>query len=271
MNNTSNLRYFNTETLQSLQLNSTSKGNQSKWYELEERLFIKKQFEYQDKFWRDDLVEIIASEIAKQMPIEWCNITVVEQKPCILQENGKEYSGVYSKDFIAHSGKFFSFQKLVDCTKLRFPENGNIEEKWNFILMLYDELCHLNITDYLIVMSLIDYLVGNEDRHLNNFGCISKGKGVFSFAPLFDFGLGLFEHDRRYEGVPFRKCLSLMEAKPFSPDNQEVIDFLQDNYDIKRYLPKTFDLSHCQIPSPKASSYLLNRCHQLNITLQGVE
>ena len=91
MNNTSNLQYFNTEILQSLQLNSTSKGNQSKWYDLKEKLFIKKQFEYQDKFWRDDLVEIIASEIAKQMPIEWSNITVVEQKPCILQENGKEY------------------------------------------------------------------------------------------------------------------------------------------------------------------------------------
>lgn len=205
------------------------------------------------------------------MPIKWCNISVVEQHPCIIHENGTEYYGVYSKDFVENSGKFLSFQRLLDCTKLRFPDTGTIEEKWHFTINFFEELCHLDITDYLIVMSLIDYLIGNEDRHLNNFGCIAKGKSAFSIAPLFDFGLGLFEHDRKYEGVSFRDCLSIMESKPFSPDNQDIINYLSKNYVIDKYLPKILDLSHCEIPSPKAGSYLRNRCKILNIDLQEVQ
>ena len=263
-------KHFQTNTLKSLQLISTSKGNQAKWYDIELNLFIKKQFEYQEKLWRDDLVEIIASEIAKQMPLEWCNVTVIEQHACVIHENEKEYYGVYSKDFIEDFGKFISFQRLLECNKVHFPDNGSIEEKWKFTLDFFHSICNLETKDYLIVMALIDYLVGNEDRHLNNFGCTSKEEGHFNIAPLFDFGLGLFEHDRRYEGVPFRKCLSLMESKPFSPDNQEVIEFLLNRYNLEKYLPKTLDLSHCQIPSPKAGSYLLNRCKFLNIELQGV-
>ena len=264
-------KHFQAEKLKSLQLNSTSKGNQSKWYDIDSKLFIKKQFEYQEKLWRDDLVEIIASQIGRQMNLEWCNVIVIEQHPCVIQENGKNYYGVYSKDFIESLGKFISFQRLLDCNKTYFPENGSIEEKWMFILDFFQNVCNLDVKDYLIVMVLIDYLVGNEDRHLNNFGCTSKKEGGFHIAPLFDFGLELFEHDRRYEGIPFRRCLSLMESKPFSADNQEVLDYLSDHYNLAKYLPKTLDLSNCEIPSPKAGSYLLNRCKLLNIELQGVQ
>ena len=58
--------------------------------------------------------------------------------------------------------------------------------------------CNVNYTDYLIVMAIIDFLIGNEDRHLNNFGVLTDDS-TYRLLPLFDFGLGLFEHDRRYE------------------------------------------------------------------------
>ena len=116
-------------------------------------------------------------------------------------------------------------------------------------------------------MSILDFLVGNEDRHLNNFGVLFNGKD-YKLAPLFDFGLGLFEHDRRYESEPFRECLQLMESKPFHRNNEEVINFIRANYGVDKYLPKKFDLRKCEFPSLKAESYLLNRCKILNVELE---
>ena len=45
-------------------------------------------------------------------------------------------------------------------------------------------------------LAILDCLVGNCDRHTRNFGVFfNSSKGEFSIAPVFDSGMGLFEHD----------------------------------------------------------------------------
>lgn len=45
---------FQASNLLSLQTASTSKGNQQKWYDEKTDCYIKAQFYYQDKYWRDE-------------------------------------------------------------------------------------------------------------------------------------------------------------------------------------------------------------------------
>ena len=51
-----------TQDMLQLSTASSSKGNQRKWLTRDGR-YVKEQFFYQGKYWRDDLVEIIASSV----------------------------------------------------------------------------------------------------------------------------------------------------------------------------------------------------------------
>ena len=265
----SNVTEFHTNDMENLQLVSTSKGNQRKWlYRGSKKEFwIKEQFYYQNKLWKDYLVEIIASKIASQMDLH--GISVIVQKECkiIDDDSGEITCGVYSENF-SKNNHFISFSRIIQNKGLEFPAyHKPIIEKWDFVLKVISDVTGYNYSDYLTVMTLLDYLVGNEDRHLNNFGIMSN----LMPAPLFDFGLGLFEHDRKYETISFQECLKKMECKPFHKNNQKTIDFLKTRLDIGDFVPEILDLTGVKIPSAKAGSYLRNRCRNLHITLKGVE
>lgn len=262
------IKQFNTKDLQSLQLESTSKGNQRKWFSASADVFVKEQFFYQGKYWKDNLVEVIASSIGAQMNL--FGVEVLRQDVCQVVEGTKTTFGVFSPKFGAGK-RFISYKRLLDMNGLFFDESASIESKWDSVLKNVKIVTGLEYSNYLLVMSLIDYLVGNEDRHLNNFGVLFSDDTSFSMAPLFDFGLGLFEHDRIYEDRPFRECVKKMQCKPFSANNQKLIDWLSKQYDLRKFFHGSLDLSRCEIPSPKAGSYLRNRCMALGIELKGVE
>ena len=226
---------FQNDNLLSLQTTSTSKGNQQKWYDKKTDSYIKAQFYYQDKYWRDDLVELIAAAIGQTLNLRDKQANVLEQRLCNIELGRKTLHGVYSKNFSRKGERFITFGRILSLNDLEFPYLASIPEKWSFVIDIIHQLCKVNYTDYMIVMTIIDYLVGNEDRHLNNFGVITDDNS-YRLAPLFDFGLGLFEHDRRYEGRPFRECLKLMECKPFHKNNSKVIDFLKEKYPLEDYL-----------------------------------
>ena len=96
-----NVDTINVKDLLSLQLDTTSKGNQRKWYDTTNRLYIKEQLYYQEKYWRDDLVEIIAYELAKQMFFDKNDIIVVQQHLCKIQDiDNRVTRGIYSVVYV---------------------------------------------------------------------------------------------------------------------------------------------------------------------------
>lgn len=247
---------------QQIQLNSSSKGNQRKWYV--DGKYVKEQFFYQGKYWKDNYVEVIASTIAEQIQ----DLSpVVEQHLCKIRFNGCVTEGCYSDNFCKNNERFLSFKRLCDLKDISICDSSDCVEKYHWCLSVLNSV-DIDFTNYLQSMILLDYLVGNEDRHYNNFGLIATPTG-YSVAPLFDFGLGLFEHDLCYAGVPFRECLSMMQSKPFSRDNQVIMNYVLD-HGAADLLPERLDLTGVVIPSQKAGSYLLNRCKILGIKLEGV-
>ena len=263
------LKVFKTSDLLGLQCGSTSKGNQMKWYDSKNDFYIKSQFYFQDKFWRDDLVECIAAQLGKQLYLSDKKVQVLEQLPCKIDLGYNTIYGVYSKNFCNKDEVFIPFSRILNAKKIQFPYSSSIDTKWAFVLNTLNNLTQTDCSDYLLVMSLLDFLVGNEDRHISNFGVIYYN-GYFRISPLFDFGLGLFEHDRKYENLPLKQCISKMECKPFARHNEDLIAFISSEYTIQEYLPDKFDLTGIELPSLKASSYILNRAKMLNVEVIGV-
>lgn len=263
------LKIFNASDLLSLQCGNTSKGNQMKWYDSKNDFYIKAQFYFQDKFWRDDLVECAAAQLGKQFCLADKRVQILEQSSCKIDLGYNTIYGVCSKNFCNPGEVFVPFSRILNTKKRQFPYSGSIETKWAFVLDTLNNLTKSDCSDYLLVMSLLDFLIGNEDRHLSNFGVIYCD-GKFRISPLFDFGLGLFEHDRKYENLPLKQCISKMECKPFARYNEDLITFISDEYAIKEYLPEKFDLTGIELPSLKASSYILNRAKMLNVEVIGV-
>ncbi len=92
---------------------------------------------------------------------------------------------------------------------------ASAKENYELVLHLYAKLTGLDARRYLDTMLLFDYLICNEDRHLNNFGILlGDATGAFRFPPLFDNGyaLGFMQAEHK----PVEQYLYSCKAKPFS-------------------------------------------------------
>lgn len=214
------MRYIDLEASNIVKLNlvSTSKGNQDKYYDKTNKCYIKMPFHYQGKTWKDYMVEYLSSCLVQHT--DTLGVQVVQQE--IIQTS--KGPACISQDFASSDAEWVSIYSLC---------NGIIPNKYygfsyhifQWLRDVVKDKCNLDITNYLLVMIVLDYLLLNEDRHFNNFG-ILYSNGHWSVAPLFDFGLGLFEHDRRYESKTLEQALSLTQCKPFAPEYDAAIEML---------------------------------------------
>lgn len=259
---------FSSRDLVEGSVGTSSKGNQRKWRTRDGSMYIKECFIYQGKCWRDDLVEIIASRYASFCNLSGFEVPVLPQEPCTV--DGRP--AVCSVNFCAPTQVFIPFKRLCDragmelLDYLRTPPNDNL----SFLSAVFMSLTGLNAYHYLLAMATLDVIVGNEDRHYNNFGVLyDHADQRFDLAPLFDFGLGMFEHDRRYEGHSYKECIQLMQCKPFALENSRLVDFLQESHQdfLRSFLPPRIDPLMFTFPSEKAESYFRNRNILLGVHL----
>lgn len=199
--------------------NTTSKGNQEKWYLPNQGLFVKKPFYFQDRYWKDFMCEEIAYQVGTQF-----GYNMAETKACILQfSDGSHSFGSCSVNFLKQDENFWSFYQLAKAIPFS-PQRRNFErmsvrERILETLQIYQDVCSMDASEYLQEMILLDYLIGNEDRHTNNFGVVfSTTENTYKKAHHFDHGLSLFEHDERYLRLPLNRCVQCMDGKPFCSD-----------------------------------------------------
>jgi len=79
-----------------------------------------------------------------------------------------------------------------------------------------------HVREALEKMLVLDYIIGNTDRHLNNFGFIRNVNTLEwqGIAPIYDSGTALW-HDTQYVG-------RAPKSKPFRPTHSEQIKLVQD-------------------------------------------
>lgn len=205
-------------SIKELSVGSTSKGNQPKYYDYSTNEYIKEQFYCQDTYWKDYMVEVLSSVLSKQLHT---NVQIVQQEAVSLS-NGK--MGCISKDFSKDDYEWIPLSRTKCYDECR-RERGKSFKVFSTIKNYFD-IKGLNIVEYLTVMIVMDFLLGNEDRHYGNFGFLKDRKGDISVAPLFDFGLGLFEHDTMYSNISLLNATQMMDGKPFDKDLQNPVDML---------------------------------------------
>lgn len=206
------------------ELSSTSKGNQIKWYK--DGFYIKA-----NTMGYEGIVEALVSELLHFTDNKY---GFVDYFVCDIFEGSRKYKGCYSKDCLEKGEQFISLYRLLQQSnrgidKVLKKLNGT--ELVNFVIQTIRSITNLDISDYLGFILRLDWLILNEDRHLNNICLIyNKNTKTYNFAPIFDNGLSLLSDIDDY---PFDTSTLVnmrnVKAKPFSTSFKKQCNYFSNS------------------------------------------
>ena len=162
---------------------------------------------------QEPLCEVIASRIADRLCIPHTEYT-------LLWEHEKPFS--VCQDFITSETELVSSYHIMQ-SRTKPKELSEYE----FYLNCAEQLGVKNIREQTEKMIVLDFLIGNEDRHFNNFGLIRNAVTLewIGVAPIFDCGTSLW-HDTQ-EGL-VKPISPNLPAKPFKKTHREQIKLVKD-------------------------------------------
>ncbi|MBQ7638767.1 MAG: HipA domain-containing protein [Clostridia bacterium] len=149
--------------------------------------------------------EVIASEIMRRLNIPHIPYTVTWNK-------GAPYS--VCEDFISEDTELVTAWRIVQTV-----EQPNSKSMYQHFVDCSDALGIPGVREFLDRMIVLDYIIANEDRHLNNFGAIRNAETLewLGMAPIYDSGSSL-GYDK---SVPLMRDRSEIVCKPFKKHHEE--------------------------------------------------
>jgi len=148
---------------------------------------------------------------------------------------GKDNVVVACKDFTQNGDTLYEFAKIANSITSSYDKLAStIENVYHIInnsVMLKDKE---NILNGFWDMFVIDALIGNDDRHFNNWGVLERKDGDVVFAPIYDCGSSLsamLDDDR----------MEILLSDPDALKNEEF--YLRSSYSIngkRAYYPDIF-------------------------------
>ena len=162
---------------------------------------------------QEPLCEVIASGIAERLCIPHTKYT-------LLWEHEKPFS--VCQDFITSETELVSAYHIMQSRK-----KPNDLSDYEFYLSCAEQLGVKNIREQTEKMIVLDFLIGNEDRHFNNFGLIRNAVTLewIGAAPIFDCGTSLWYNTQESLIKPLSPNLP---AKPFRKTHREQIKLVKD-------------------------------------------
>lgn len=162
---------------------------------------------------QEPLCEVIASQIAERLCIPHTKYT-------LLWEHEKPFS--VCQDFITSETELVSAYHIMQSRK-----KPNDLSDYKFYLSCVEQLGVKNIREQIEKMVVLDFLIGNEDRHFNNFGLIRNAVTLewIGVAPIFDCGTSLWYNTQESLIKPLSPNLP---AKPFKKTHREQIKLVKD-------------------------------------------
>lgn len=149
--------------------------------------------------------EVIAAEIMKRLGIPHVSYTVMWDK-------GTPYC--VCEDFVSEDTELVPAWRIIQTQK----KENNVSVYQHFL-----NCCEkLGITDFvpfLDRMIVLDYIIANEDRHLNNFGALRNAETLewIGMAPVYDSGSAL-GYDKLAAQIRSGKNIT---CKPFKKHHEE--------------------------------------------------
>ena len=192
-------------------------------------------------FKQEPFNEVIASEIMDRLGI-----------PCIKYYvdwfNNIPYS--VCEDFVNNETELIPAWRIF----LHKKKRNNISPYQHFISCCED-LGIKGAVDFLDRMFIIDFIILNEDRHLNNFGVLRNAETLewIGFAPIYDSGSSL-----GYNKVPFEIYSGEgVECKPFKNRHIDQLDLVKslDWLDLSK-LDDVDQIIERAFSDPKAANFI---------------
>jgi hypothetical protein len=156
--------------------------------------------------------EVIASYIMNKIGIDHVQYR-------IGWENDKPYS--ICENFIHSGAEFISAARVKKLIK-----KNNNESDYEHIIRIYEKNGLDSARHDIDKMLVLDYIIGNTDRHYNNFGIIRDAETLrwIKSAPVYDSEASLWKQDIRINP------LNDIASKPFKKRHSEQIQLVK-NYD----------------------------------------
>ena len=157
---------------------NTSDGNLKKRWKIidKKRCLIKGG---SNPFRQQPFNEVIASGIMERLDIPHVSYNV-------MWNNGAPYS--VCEDFVTEDTELVPAWRIMKTLK----KDNNVSVYQHFVNCC-DALGIKDVVSFLDRMIVLDYIIANEDRHLNNFGALRNAQSLewIGMAPVFDSGSSL--------------------------------------------------------------------------------
>lgn len=156
------------------------------------------------RFAQEPISEILASVTLKKInivPFVQYKIAVNGMRICSICEN-----------FVNEHTEFVPAQSIYNL-----EQRLTTMSQFDHLVLMCEKYGLPNPRDYLYRMILADMIIGNNDRHLGNFGALHNvdTHTVDGFVPLFDFGSAFYEYSKTRE----------KRSDIFNSEKQKVVDF----------------------------------------------
>lgn len=185
---------------------SYSKGNQTKF--ISEGYFYK-----EDMMGYESISEVLVSELLSYTS----GVSFIDYLLEEVHYEGKIMYCCKSKVYTSEGESFVSLYRLLQIFNgVEGLKRTKGRESVDYVIDFVKRTVNLDIHKYLSQMIILDAIILNEDRHLNNI-CFIYRNGVYKVAPLFDNGLSLLSdlNDYPLDGNILR-LIRKVKAKPFS-------------------------------------------------------
>lgn len=172
---------------------TSSKGNQEKWYE-QGRWYKLDQFGYEALSETFTSMLLARSNIEQDTPFRFTRYRMER-----LHVHGHDRTGCSSESFLCPGQSIVTLSHLFGkCLGHSLKEElGRLSSDKKRIAYLAEETAAMTgLTEfpkYLTLLFEIDALVLNDDRHLNNIAVIEQS-GYYDYCPIFDQGAGLLSN-----------------------------------------------------------------------------
>lgn len=175
---------INIDFMQTVKSESSSKGNQLKFYH--NGVWVKLD--------NPNCYEGLAEDFVSKFEQCIVDFPYVEYKSDEFEYKDEVYKGCYS--FNMYGDKSISFVSLRHLFRANniplniFIKEEKVEDNIANVVNCVQTLTGLNISEYLFRLLFLDALILNEDRHYMNLGIVASNKG-YSLAQCFDNGASL--------------------------------------------------------------------------------
>jgi hypothetical protein len=219
----------------------TSHGLMSKgWYIIDGEVYLVKgnSIDYTGVGY-EPYSEVLASRIAKKFDLDCVEYKIADARDFDnIDANGLKHVSICKSYMHEHSYQLMRFHDYAVIVG-----QDTVGDFWSFIHYSFDEISVKLFYD----MILLDAIIGNCDRHLNNWDIIITN-GVSVFAPLIDFGASLlsWSNEKQLKETIKNGYFDPDNSKPFKLSHLEQVRLLLrtalDKCMISKIIDKQFEI-----------------------------